>query len=258
MQLDDIKISEAIIERYMKKLIASLDVDVAIAGAGPSGLTAAFYLAKKHKKVALFERHLSVGGGMWGGGMMFNEIVVQEEGRKILQEFDVDTKKWQQGYYTASSVETVSSLTRAAVKAGTQIFNLISVEDVMLQKGRVTGLVLNWSATQIANLHVDPLTIRSKYVIEATGHPTEVLKVIERKSGKKLSTPSGGIEGERSMWADVGEKSLIKNTKEVFPGVWVTGMAANAAYGSPRMGPIFGGMLLSGKYCAEQILKQLK
>ncbi|MFA5034034.1 MAG: sulfide-dependent adenosine diphosphate thiazole synthase [bacterium] len=258
MQLDDIKISEAIIERYMKKLIASLDVDVAIAGAGPSGLTAAFYLARKHKKVALFERHLSVGGGMWGGGMMFNEIVVQEEGRQILEEFDIDTKKWKHGYYTASSVETVSSLTRSAVKAGTQIFNLISVEDVMLQKGRVTGLVLNWSATQIANLHVDPLTIRSKYVIEATGHPTEVLKVIERKSGKKLSTPSGGIEGERSMWADVGEKSLIKNTKEVFPGVWVTGMAANAAYGSPRMGPIFGGMLLSGKYCAEQILKQLK
>ncbi|MFA5032631.1 MAG: sulfide-dependent adenosine diphosphate thiazole synthase [bacterium] len=258
MPLDDILISQAIIDKYAKKLVSALNIDVAIAGAGPSGLAAAFYIAKKKKKVAIFERHLSIGGGMWGGGMMFNEIVVQEEGKKILDEFGVRTEKWKQGYYTASSIETVCSLGNAAMKAGVEIFNLISVEDVMLQNKKVTGLVLNWSATQIANLHVDPLTIRAKFVIEATGHPTEVLKCIEKKSGMKLQTPSGRIEGERPMWADVGEKSLIKNTKEVFPGVWVTGMAANAAYGSPRMGPIFGGMLYSGKYCAEQILKRLK
>jgi thiamine thiazole synthase len=31
-------------------------------------------------------------------------------------------------------------------------------------------------------------------------------------------------------------------------------MSANAAFGGPRMGPIFGGMLLSGRKVAEQIL----
>jgi len=36
----------------------------------------------------------------------------------------------------------------------------------------------------------------------------------------------------------------------------VAGMSANAAFGGPRMGPIFGGMLLSGRKAAEMILKE--
>jgi len=31
-------------------------------------------------------------------------------------------------------------------------------------------------------------------------------------------------------------------------------MAANAAFGGPKMGPVFGGMLLSGKKVAELIV----
>jgi thiazole-adenylate synthase len=57
--------------------------------------------------------------------------------------------------------------------------------------------------------------------------------------------------GEKSMWAEVGEEEIIQNTREVYPGLIVAGMAANATCGSPRMGAIFGGMLLSGKRAAE-------
>ena len=35
-------------------------------------------------------------------------------------------------------------------------------------------------------------------------------------------------------------------------------MAANAVFGSPRMGAIFGGMLLSGKKAAEETLRLLQ
>ena len=44
-------------------------------------------------------------------------------------------------------------------------------------------------------------------------------------------------------------------------GAGPAGMTANAVCGAPRMGPIFGGMLLSGRQAAEvalEILQQLK
>jgi thiamine thiazole synthase len=91
-------------------------------------------------------------------------------------------------------------------------------------------------------------------VIEATGHDMEVLRVIEKKTDIALNTSTGKLLGERSMWADRAEVLTLENTKEVCPGVFVTGMAANAACGGPRMGPIFGGMLLSGQKVAELII----
>ena len=259
MRIDEITISRAIIESFTKEFLEALDVDVAIAGAGPSGMTAAYYLAKEGVKTVIFEKNLRVGGGMPGGGMMFNRIVVQEQGKRILDEFDVRTAEYQKGYYVADSLETVSTICSKSIKAGAKIFNLISVEDVMIDEAdRITGLVLNWTATSMAKLHVDPLAIRAKVVIDATGHDSEICRIVVKKLGAKLKTKTGEVMGEKSMLADAGEKALIKNTREVYPGLIVTGMAANAVYGSPRMGAIFGGMLLSGKKAAEEASKILR
>ena len=258
MKLDDILISKAITEEFVKDFLKFMEVDVAIVGAGPAGIVTGYYLARKKRKVAIFERKLSIGGGMWGGGMMFNKIVVQDSATSILKEFGVNFREYKKGYYVSDSIETVSTLTSKAVKAGAKIFNLISVEDVMMRKERIAGLVLNWSAVEMAKLHIDPLTIRAKFVVDSTGHSAEVANIIVRKIGKKLFTKTGDFLGEKPMWADVAEKSIVANSREIYPGVYVAGMAANAVFGTPRMGPIFGGMLLSGKKVAELLLKRLK
>jgi thiazole biosynthesis enzyme len=113
--------------------------------------------------------------------------------------------------------------------------------------------VLNWSAVSLANLHVDPMAIRSKLVIDATGHDAEVCRIVSRKTGTGVV-----VCGEKSMWAEIGEQEIIDNTKQVCPGLLVTGMAANAVFGGPRMGAIFGGMLLSGRKAASLAVGLLK
>ena len=258
MKLDDIIVSKGIVEGYMGELLDYLQMDVAIGGGGPSGLTAGYYLAKAGFKVALFEKKLSMGGGMWGGGMMFNKIVVQEEGKRILDEMGIRCQEYQEGYYLADSIESASTICSKACQAGLKIFNLIEIEDVMIKDKGVEGLVINWSPIEKAGLHVDPITLAARAVVDATGHPCEIVKVLENKMGVPLQTETGKIMGEKSMWADVAEERIMDNVSQVYPGLYVTGMAANAVHGSPRMGPIFGGMLLSGEKVAEMLIENLK
>ena len=255
MGIDEIKITRKIVERFTDEFLDNLDVDIVIAGAGPASLTAARYLAKSGMKVTIFERKLTPGGGMWGGGMTFPVIVVQDGSKHLLEEIGVNLTDAGEGYYTADSVEAASKLIAAAIDAGARLFNTISVEDVVIREDRVNGVVINSSAVEVAGLHVDPLAIRSKYVIDGTGHPAEVVHIVQRKAGR-LSTPSGVIEGEKSMWAEMGENMTVENTMEVYPNLFVTGMCCNAVMGSPRMGPIFGGMLLSGKRVSELIIEK--
>lgn len=253
MPIDEIMVTRKIVERYFREFLENLDVDVVIAGAGPASLTAARYLAKGGKKVVIFERKLTPGGGMWGGGMTFPVIVVQEESKSLLEEIGVRLEDAGNGYHTADSVEASAKLIASALDAGAKLYNNITVEDVMIRQDRICGVVINSSAVEVARLHVDPLAIRSKYVIDGTGHPAEVVNVVVRKVGR-LNTPTGRIEGEKSMWAEVGEFMTVENTVEVYPNLYVTGMACNAVMGAPRMGPIFGGMLLSGRKVAQLIL----
>jgi len=242
-----------IIDSYFRKLKENLSVDAAIVGGGPSGLVAAYYLAKAGRKVALFERKLAPGGGMWGGAMMFNRIIVQRDAVHVLDELQISYENHDENNFVVDSVESTAALIYHSCRAGVKFFNCFSVEDVVFRNDRVSGIVVNWSPVEKQGLHVDPLVIMAKAVLEGTGHDCEIAHLTARKNNVRLLTETGGVMGERSLSVDEAEKATIENTKEIFPGLYVSGMAANGVSGSFRMGPIFGGMLLSGKKAAELI-----
>ena len=125
------------------------------------------------------------------------------------------------------------------IRAGAKIFNLMSAEDVLTEGGnRVTGLVLNWTTTHMTGLHIDPITVEASYVIDATGHDSQVASYVQNNLKGKLSSKTGEIMGERTMWA---ESKIYSGTyKEVYPGL----CSRNVCYcrGGHRMGPIFYGI----------------
>ncbi len=255
MKIDEIRTSRLILDGYAKKLDDVLSVDVAIAGGGPSALIAAYDLARAGKKVAIFEKRLSPGGGMWGGAMGFNEIMVEKDAEDIVEEMGIRYRV-DGDAIMADSVEATGALIYRAVNAGASLMNMVNVEDVAMRDGRVFGLVINWTMIETSHLLVDPLAVEAKAVVEATGHDCVVANLV-LKRGFKLDTPTGDIVGEGAMWAEQGERFVVESTGCIFPGLYVSGMAVCGVFGGPRMGPIFGGMLKSGRKVARMIIEEI-
>ncbi|MBU9888761.1 MAG: sulfide-dependent adenosine diphosphate thiazole synthase [Candidatus Omnitrophica bacterium] len=241
-QVTEASISRAIVRNFMRWFDDYITSDVIIVGGGPSGLIAGRNLAQAGLKTLILESNNYIGGGFWVGGYFMNTLTFRAPSQNILEELGIPYKEAEKGLFTASGPSACSKLIAAACDAGVKILNLTKFDDVVLRNGRVEGAVINWSpvsALPKAITCVDPIALESKAVIDATGHDAWVLKSLERR---KLLR----IEDFGAMDVCGSEDELVERTGEIFPGVFVTGMAVSTAYGIPRMGPTFGGMLYSG------------
>lgn len=246
----EVEITRGIIENHVSSLERAIESDVVIVGAGPSGLVAGGYLAEKGLNVTMLEKRLSPGGGIWGGGMGYKFVIIQNEARTILEDFDIPFSRYGEKYVSVDAINFASGMIFQASKKGVNIFNLTICEDLLVREGRVAGVVINNSFAEINHLPVDPLTLEARAVVDATGHDHDVVRTFSSKNDVQLNTPTGKPVGERSMFAQTAEEAVVENTAEVYPGLFVCGMSTAAVYGGYRMGPIFGGMLLSGKKLA--------
>ena len=134
--------------------------------------------------------------------------------------------------------------------------NLTRVLDLILrQEGQLEGVVVNNTTAEMAGhdvVHVDPIALESKVVVDATGHDAVVVELLHRRN------LYGKVPGNGAMWVSRSEELVIDQTGEVYPNCFVIGLAVAAVFGTPRMGPAFGSMLLSGRYGAELIKNKLK
>jgi len=248
--ISEIQVTKTIVNEFLDDFIQNiLDTDVVVVGSGPCGVAAAKYSAEKGLKTVMIERNIYGGGGMWQGGYLMPKNTVGAPANKILEECGVALKDAGNGLYVCDSFEMVSKMLASACDAGVKLLNSTNVEDLILKEDHVEGVVIQWYPVQQMPKFItcmDPIAIRSKVVIDATGHDSVLVKRLsEQRSGIPVPKGCG------SLWVDEGEKQTVELTHEIYPGLIVAGMSATSTYGAPRMGPIFGGMLLAGKKAAE-------
>ncbi len=251
--INEIQVTKTIVNEFLDDFIQNiLDSDVVVVGSGPCGVAAAKYAAELGHKTVMIERNIYGGGGMWQGGYLMPKNTVGAPANKILEECGVNLKDVGNGLYVCDSFEMVSKMLASACDAGVKLLNSTNVEDLILKEDHVEGVVIQWYPVQQMPKFItcmDPIAIRSKVVIDATGHDSFLVKrLVDQRDIIGVKKP---IPGCGSLWVDEAEKQTVELTHEIYPGLIVAGMSATSTYGAPRMGPIFGGMLLAGKKAAE-------
>lgn len=252
-QASEKDVTKTIVSEFTKEFLEHIESDAIIVGGGPSGLVAAKKLGEAGKKTVVIESNNYLGGGFWIGGYLMNKLTVRAPAQRILDEIGAPYKQAQKGLYVADGPHACSKLVAACCDAGAKIINCTRFEDVVLKNDAVSGAVINWNAVSAlprAITCVDPVAIESKIVIDATGHDAVVARKMQ-EHGKLSVMGCGGMNVEES------EDLLVEKTGLIHPGLIVTGMAVSAFHGLPRMGPTFGGMLLSGEKAAETAIKEL-
>jgi thiamine thiazole synthase len=252
-RVSESQISRAIVGEFNKWFEEYIVSDVIVVGGGPSGLVAARDLANAGLKTLIIEGNNYLGGGFWIGGYFMNTLTFRAPADEMLEELSIPYKKAGPGLFTADGPCACSKLISAACGSGARILNLTRFDDVVCRNNRVEGAVINWSPVSAMPRQitcVDPIALESKAVIDATGHDACVAKSLEKRGLLKVQTYG-------AMDVNASEDLVVEKTGEAFPGLYVTGMAVSTVYGIPRMGPTFGGMLLSGRKAARQIIGRL-
>jgi len=252
-KVSEAAISRAIVGEFNRWFQDYIVSDVIVVGGGPSGLIAAKDLAEAGFKTLIVESNNYLGGGFWIGGFLMNTLTFRAPAQKILDEFKIPYKEVDEGLFVADGPNACSKLISLACDAGVKILNMTKFDDVVYRNKKVEGVVINWtpvSALPRQITCVDPISLESKVVIDATGHDASVCRSLEKRNILKLADFG-------PMDVNSSEDLVVEKTGQIHPGLIVTGMAVSTAYGIPRMGPTFGGMLFSGRKAAREAINIL-
>jgi thiamine thiazole synthase len=231
-------VSREMTRRYMTDMITHADTDVVVVGAGSAGLSCAYELSKDPTvSVAIVEQSVSPGGGAWLGGQLFSAMVVRKPAHLFLDELGVAYDEAED--YVAikhAALFTSTIMSRLLARPNVKLFNAVAAEDLIVKRGRVAGVVTNWAL--VAMNHgtqscMDPNVMEAKVVVSSCGHdgPFGATGVKRLQDIGMISA----VPGMKALDMNTAEDAIVRLTREVVPGMIVTGMEVAEIDGAPRM-----------------------
>lgn len=259
------QVSRAMTRRYFADLDKYAESDIVIVGAGSCGLSTAYCLAKARPdlKIAIIEAGVAPGGGAWLGGQLFSAMVMRKPADAFLRELTVPYEDVDENFVVVkhAALFTSTILSKVLQFPNVKLFNATTVEDLITRKTanngiQLAGVVTNWT---LVSMHhddqscMDPNTINAPVIVSTTGHDGPFGAFSVKRLVSMGALPALG--GMRGLDMNAAEDAIVKNTREIAPGLIVGGMELSEVDGANRMGPTFGAMALSGVKAAEEALK---
>ncbi|KAG9145562.1 hypothetical protein Leryth_024422 [Lithospermum erythrorhizon] len=253
-------VSREMTRRYMTDMVTYADTDVVVVGAGAAGLSCAYELSKNPNiNVAIIEQSVSPGGGAWLGGQLFSAMIVRKPAHKFLDELEIEYDE-QDNYVVIkhAALFTSTIMSKLLARPNVKLFNAVAAEDLIVKEGRVAGVVTNWALVSMnhdTQSCMDPNVMESKVIVSSCGHdgPFGATGVKRLKSIGMIDS----VPGMKALDMNTAEDAIVRLTREVVPGMIVTGMEVAEIDGAPRMGPTFGAMMISGLKAAHLALRAL-
>jgi len=265
-------VSRAMTRRYFQDMDSYAESDVVIIGAGSAGLCCAYEVAKHRPdlKIAIIEQNVSPGGGAWLGGQLFSAMVVRKPAHSLLNELEIPFED--EGDYVVvkhAALFTSALVAKVLMMPNIKLYNATAAEDLIVREDTskeiigggkyIAGVVTNWT---LVTLHhdtqscMDPNVIEAKVVVSCCGHDGPMGAHSVKRLASLGMLPD--VPGMGALDMNSAEDKIVNNTREVVPGLVLAGMELSEVDGSPRMGPTFGAMFISGQKAAHVALNVLK
>ena len=163
--------------------------------------------------------------------------VVRKPAHLFLDELGVEYDE-QESYVVIkhAALFTSTIMSKLLARPNVKLFNAVAVEDLIVKGGRVGGVVTNWALVSMnhdTQSCMDPNVMEAKVVVSSCGHDGPF-----GATGVKRLRSIGMIEsvpGMKALDMNAAEDAIVKLTREIVPGMIVTGMEVAEIDGSPRM-----------------------